>query len=292
MNPELFADTFALFAPLVEEHSPGDFSVERNISYGGHARHLLDVFCPATAVRGRPVLVFVHGGGFVGGDKGAAGDPFYNNIATWATRAGLIGVTMTYRLAPGAPWPAGAEDVATVVSWLRTNITEYGGDPTRIFLMGQSAGAAHVANYVAMPALHGPGPRIAGAIMLSGLYDIARLEPSSFEAVNYAAYYGEDASRCGEQSSLSGLIATQIPTLFTVSEYDPPSFQGQAALLVTEYLQARGVWPRILFLPDHNHLSSATQIGLEGDTLSPEIYAFICRFSGPTAEKFLPVTSV
>ena len=101
-----------------------------------------------------PVLVFVHGGGFVMGDKGAPDAPFYNNVGLWAARSGCIGVTMTYRLAPAAPWPAGSEDVGAAVQFLHEAVERWGGDPKSIFLMGQSAGAVHVAGYVAEPRLH------------------------------------------------------------------------------------------------------------------------------------------
>ena len=56
----------------------------------------------------RPVLVFVHGGGFTGGNKSTPGSPFYDNVPLWAARNGLVGVNITYRLAPQHPWPAGA----------------------------------------------------------------------------------------------------------------------------------------------------------------------------------------
>ncbi len=96
---------------------------------------------------------------------------------------------MTYRLAPAAPWPAGSEDVGAAVRFLHAASARWGGDPKGIFLMGQSAGAVHVAGYVAEPRLHAlPNGDIAGAIMISGLYDVARADRNPFQA----AYYGQD----------------------------------------------------------------------------------------------------
>ena len=67
----------------------------------------------------RPVLIYVHGGAFVGGDKRTTPtSPFYDNIMLWAVKNGFVGVNATYRLAPQAPWPAGAEDMASVVQWV------------------------------------------------------------------------------------------------------------------------------------------------------------------------------
>ena len=257
--------TMALMAPLAPRPGP-DVEVHRDLAYGPDPRHRLDVFVPSAGATSAPVLVFVHGGGFVRGDKGAPDAPFYNNVGLWAARAGCIGVTMTYRLAPAAPWPAGSEDVGAAVRFLRGAIEPWGGDPARIFLMGQSAGAVHVAGYVANAPVHA-----AGAIMVSGLYDVVRAERNPFQA----AYYGEDPSRFPEQSTLGKLAATLLPCLYTVSEFDPPDFQRQAAWLVDAHVARQGRWPRLIQLTGHNHLSSVLQIGSALDTLGPELLRFI-----------------
>ena len=271
LTPDQIQATTALMAPLAPKPGP-DVEVHRDVVYGFDARHRLDVFVPATGVARAPALVFVHGGGFVRGDKGAPDAPFHNNVGLWAARSGCIGVTMTYRLAPAAPWPAGSEDVGAAVRFLRAGIERWGGDPDRIFLMGQSAGAVHVAGYVAEPRLHvALNGGIAGAIMVSGLYDVSRADRNPFQA----AYYGEDASRWPEQSTLGKLAGTSVPCLYSVSEFDPPDFQRQAAWLVEAHTARQGRWPRVIHLAGHNHLSSVQQIGSAVDTLGPELVRFI-----------------
>lgn len=265
LTPAQIEASIALMAPFAPKPGP-DVEVHRDLAYGPDPRHRLDVFAPAAGATRATVLVFVHGGGFVRGDKGAPDAPFYNNVGLWAARSGCIGVTITYRLAPAAPWPAGSEDVGAAVRFLRNAIERWGGDPNRIFLMGQSAGAVHVAGYVANPPLN-----IAGAIMLSGLYDVVRAQRNPFQA----AYYGEDPSRFSEQSTLGKLAATTLPCLYTVSEFDPPDFQRQAAWLVEAHTARQGRWPRVIQLPGHNHLSSVLQIGSALDTLGPELLRFI-----------------
>lgn len=274
LTPQMFGETQAMFVPHALKPAAVGCTVDRDISYGPDARHRLDLFKPADVVQDAPVLLYVHGGGFVQGDKGAPDAPFYNNVGAWAAANGMIGVTMTYRLAPAHQWPAGAEDLAAAIGWLQANVVAYGGDPKRIFIAGQSAGAAHVASYVAMPQLHGDGPPVAGAIMLSGFYDVARADHSQFEN----AYYGTDASLFAEQSSLAGLIASDVPCLFTIAEYDAHHFQKQAALVVQDWFAVKGEWPRMLYLPDGNHMSAALGIGVAGDPLSAEIAAFIGKF--------------
>lgn len=251
-------------------------AITRDHAYGPHERHRLDVFT-ADGRRDAPVLMFVHGGGFVMGDKRAPGLPFYDNVGDFAVRAGFVGVTMTYRLAPAHPWPAGSEDVAAAVAWLRTNVAAYGGDPRRIFLIGQSAGAVHVAGYVAHSRLQpGSGPGLAGAMMISGVYDIPKADANQFQR----AYYGEEREKWGACSTLEGLAATELPLLFSVSEYDGADFQRQAALVPPAFVQARGRFPRLHWLAGHNHLSPVLAIGSTADTLGPLIKDFIeavCR---------------
>jgi len=272
LTPAQIQATMALMAPLAPRPGP-DVVVHRDLVYGPDPRHRLDVFVPVACVPNgaatrAPVVVFVHGGGFIRGDKGTPDAPFYNNVGVWAARSACIGVTMTYRLAPAAAWPAGSEDVGAAVRFLHSNVEKLGGDPNRIFLMGQSAGAVHVAGYVAEP--HGSAI-VAGAIMVSGLYDVPRADRNPFQA----AYYGEDATRYAEQSTRERLAETSIPCFYTVSEFDPPDFQRQAAWLVEAYTARQGRWPRLMQLAGHNHLSSVLQIGSPVDTLGPELLRFI-----------------
>jgi triacylglycerol lipase len=118
-----------------------------------------------------------------------------------------------------------------------------------------------------------PGGGISGAIMISGLYDVARADHNSFNA----AYYGEDATRWPEQSTLQKLAETSVPCLYTVSQFDPPEFQRQAAWLVEAHTTRHGRRPRLIQLTGHNHLSSVQQIGNAMDTLGPELLRFIHR---------------
>ena len=168
------------------------------------------------------MLIFVHGGAFVGGNKRTTPtSPFYDNIMLWAAKNGFVGVNVTYRLAPLAPWPAGAEDMATAVQWVTDKIGERGGNPARIYLMGHSAGAVHVANYVSHPEFHKvKGGGLAGAIMVSGIYDLTATPLADTQR----AYFGADPVRYAERSSLSGLATTEIPLMMAAAELDPEGF--------------------------------------------------------------------
>jgi acetyl esterase/lipase len=275
LAPSMLEGSQKLFAPLAPRPTPDFCAVERDIAYGPDTRHRLDVFHPSRKQGSnlRPVLAFVHGGGFVRGDKGAPDAPFYNNVGAWAVRNGLLGVTLTYRLAPGAQWPAGAQDVAMALEWLAGNVAGLGGNPDQLFLMGQSAGAAHVAGCVSGHHRRNTVPRLRGAIMLSGVYDLLSLKHSPFEE----AYFGSERARFAESSTLEPLARTDTPCLFTVSELDPANFQQQATRLLEAFWAAKGVWPRLLYQQGHNHISPILQLGTSWDTLGGELLAFIRR---------------
>ena len=78
------AKTVALYAPLQEKEPYQGVRVERDVKYGPADRNLLDVFMPETAAPARPVLIFVHGGAFVGGNKRTTPtSPIDDNIMLW-----------------------------------------------------------------------------------------------------------------------------------------------------------------------------------------------------------------
>ena len=275
LSPEMLGGTNKLFAGMNAGIDPAT-KVTRDLSYGSDERHRLDLFA-RDGLSGAPVFVFVHGGGFVMGDKHTEGSPFYSNVGDFAARQGWVGVTMTYRLAPAHKFPAGAEDLALVVRWLRENVAQHGGDPAKIVLSGQSAGAAHVASYVAHKRFHiAERGAIAGAVMMSGIYDTLNTTPNDF----HRAYYGEERGDWGPASMQAGLINSDIPLLFTVSELDPRDFQVAAARLAGEWGAAKGEFPRLHHLAGHNHLSPATSLGSPVTEVEALVAEFVTRVTG------------
>ncbi|MBK6674656.1 MAG: alpha/beta hydrolase [Proteobacteria bacterium] len=278
LTPTLLQTTTKLMASIA---APRDSNVviTRDHQYGSDARNRLDIHRRGQP-HAAPVLVYVHGGGFVMGDKTSAGSPFYDNIGQWAAQQGFIGVTLTYRLAPAHHWPCGPEDMAQAVRWLRANIGAHGGDPAKIFLLGQSAGAVHVAAYTAHAQFHDEGdPGIAGALMTSGIYDPTTQPPNPFGL----AYYGESPATLAQARCTAGLLATRVPLLFSVSELDPADFQAQAAQLAAAWFAAKGAYPPMEYLAGHNHLSPAQCIGSSEDDLGPRIARFMALALAPVS---------
>jgi acetyl esterase/lipase len=272
LNPSIIATTGAIYAPLQEQPPYQGVHIHRDLKYGADERNRLDVFVPdPLPAEARPVLIFVHGGAFVGGDKTRPGSPFYDNIGVWAARHGLIGINITYRLAPKNPWPAAIEDLGAAVRWAIQNAAPYGGDPDKIFLMGHSTGAVHVASYISHPSLQPPsGGDIAGAILLSGIYDLTTMQMGPGEK----AYFGEDASLYAERSALAGLTETKIPLLVAISDLDLTEMEKQGNQLNKLACESKHC-PRFLLLPKHSHMSEVYSINTKDELLGNAILGFI-----------------
>jgi acetyl esterase/lipase len=266
-------NTGKLYAPLLEKEPYAGIKVTRDVKYGAHARNVVDIFTPETGVAGRPVLMFVHGGGYTRGNKRPPGSAFYDNVMVFAARHGMVGVNVEYRLAPEFQWPAGNEDMGAAVRFVNDNIASYGGDPGRVFLMGHSAGAGHVAAYVSHPEYFGPkGSGLAGAIFSSGpSYDIKAQEP----AESTIAYFGKDASRYGAQSASPGLLKTSIPFMISRAELDPPAIAEQFDALKDALCKSAHGCVRSIVLPKHSHMSESYAIGTADTQLSDQILEFI-----------------
>lgn len=123
---------------------------------------------PGDADAGLPVLVWIHGGGYVAGSPAS---PWYDGRAF--SRDGVVTVTVSYRLGfdgfgwlPDAPHNRGVRDWVLALEWVRDNIAAFGGDPSRVTIAGQSAGGGAVMTLLTLPAAQGLFVR---AVSVSGV---------------------------------------------------------------------------------------------------------------------------
>ncbi len=265
--------TTLLYRTLHPASPPTQVTITRDLRYGPHERHVLDVFMASEGPRtaARAIVVFVHGGGFRGGAKQLPGLPFYDNVGIWAARNGLVGVTLNYRLAPEFAYPAGADDMERAIAQISALASDCGGDPQRIFFWGHSAGAAHVADYIVTR----PQPRLAGAILTSGIYDKTGGSPDS----PWSTYYGTDTGRYAALSSLPGLIATSVPLLVTWAELDRTDFIADGKALVAARTRA-GKPVASLQVAGHSHISEIYAVGTADTSLTGPVLDFIDKTSG------------
>ncbi|TQJ30086.1 carboxylesterase/lipase family protein [Microbacterium sp. SLBN-146] len=123
-------------------------------SIPGESTLNVNVFTPDPRADGLPVLVWIHGGGYISGSPASA---WYDGRAF--ARDGIVTVSISYRLGfdgfghiPGAPSNRGVRDWLAALEWVQENIAAFGGDPARVTIAGQSAGGGAVLTLLGMPA--------------------------------------------------------------------------------------------------------------------------------------------
>jgi acetyl esterase/lipase len=125
------------------QNPPRDVAAVVDVTYGPDPAHRARVYTPP-GDGPLPVVLLVHGGGFVGGDLDVIDEP----ARALALDTGAIVVTATYRLAPEARFPSAHDDVLTALQWTAKEIAAHGGDPERLAVLGDSAGANLAASAV------------------------------------------------------------------------------------------------------------------------------------------------
>jgi acetyl esterase/lipase len=155
----------------------------RDLVYQPGPRGKLDVYRPRQATGSTPVVVFLYGGGW---DQGAKAE--YAFIGDALASKGFVTFIPDYRLYPEVRWPAFLEDNAKAVRWVKDHAAEFGGDPSKLFLVGHSAGAY---NAVMLSldrrwlATVGMDPRrdLRGTVGLAGPYDFLPLRSDELKAI-------------------------------------------------------------------------------------------------------------
>ena len=273
-NPRVLAATRDLYLPLQKQASRDGVEVIRDISYGRDELQTIDIYTPSEKSDSAPVVVFLHGGGMVAGDKnmGNTDGLLYGNIPTFFARQGMIGINANYRLVPNIQWPQGAEDVRDIVAWIKDNIVDYGGDPESIFLMGSSAGASHVAAYLFREASHLPdGPGVIGGILNSGSFSASDGETAKI-------YYGEERFQRENRVGLGLLNDYQghrISVLLLSAQFDTSSIETSVAKTYAVLCEKYDGCPRYVQLNGHNHVSGVMSFNSSDEQMSSHILTFV-----------------
>ena len=273
----------ALYQPLLADQPRSDVRLLADQAYGSHPRYRADVYLPESPEAtppsdGWPVLVCFHGGGFIRGDKSQRA-----NMGWHFARSGVLTVVPNYRLAPESCWPSGPQDVVAAWSWLRRDIAKLGGNPDAIILLGESAGAAHVAAATLIRRFQPVGWSPAGAVVVSGPYD-ARLEGMARAQFGIAtpdprneAYFGAAPGAWKAASIVEHVDAAPLPLLISFAERDLLQMQVQAGALFSRLVSAHAFQPELLMVRDHNHFSQGYSVGTGDDSLAGPVLEFVRR---------------
>lgn len=249
-------------------------------------RTSLDVHRPAVRDRDKPmpVLIFVHGGGWANGDKAMVG-----HKPAWAARHGWVLVSVNYRLSPDVMHPEHARDVAAAVAWVKANASTFNGDPQRIAIMGHSAGAhlaAIVASDESLLAEHDLTPAdLAGVVLLDGAgYNLPRrmksVPPGRLGSM-YAQAFGQDPELWERASpTLQARPGDDLPPLFCVHAGRRVEARIEGREIVAAW-KATGADATLHHAPAKDHAAINRALGLEGDTDTAAIAAFLTRVFQP-----------
>jgi acetyl esterase len=184
----------------------------RDLAYGPHPEHRLDVWRPTDARTPRPVVLYVHGGGF----RILSKDSHWIMALAYA-RAGCVVFNVDYRLAPRHKFPAAIEDVNLAFRWAVENAPRFGGDPARVAVGGESAGANLVTSLVVSTCFErsepwaratfetGVVPRVVFASC--GLYEVSDVE--RFRRRRALPVWLHDRLHEVEEAYLHGVRATE-----------------------------------------------------------------------------------
>jgi acetyl esterase len=270
--------TQSIYKPLLDRQPRDGAKVRRDVPYGRDERQQLDIYEPeAPSATLRPLLLLMPGGGFIRGDKSER-----ENFGHFFAREGIVTVVANYRLAPMHQWPAGAQDVIGAYAWVRQNVAQLGVDPTRIFLAGDSAGAAHVAAATLVRRFHPKeGLDIAGTVLISGVYDanLERLARAQFGVTTpdprNEAYFGSNFERYRQMSTVELIDAPPAPLLITFAELDLLGMQVQAGELFAKLVTQHGYNPQLRVIRGHNHLTQVYAVNTGDESLSAPLLEFL-----------------
>jgi triacylglycerol lipase len=264
--------TREVYRPTVVSSAKSEsLHVAADIQYGPAERHRLDVFTEGCV--NAPVLIYVHGGGFVAGDKQSDSN-FYSNVGRYFASAGFMAITMNYRLAPQHAWPAGPQDIQRVVDWVIGNASRYGGNARNIGLFGQSAGATHVATYLFDPSFHEHASRsLRTAVLFSGMYDLSAAQMTA----GSRSYFGDDVELYDERSPLRHVENSRVPLLLGTAELDPGELAAQTYALAQAISRRDGRSPSFAWLRGHNHVSTVHSLGSAQNDVGRRLTAFLSK---------------
>ncbi len=219
--------------------SGAGFMVTRNIPYGPSPRQTMDIYRPTQGEGPAPVAVFFYGGEWQDGERRD-----YRFVAASLARAGVVVAVADYRLYPEVRFPAFIEDGAAAVAQMRRMAASCGGDPTKMFVVGHSAGA-HTAAMLAIEAsyLAAVGmarTELSGVVGLAGPYDFLPIVGADIKLVFASAR--DDLRRTQPISRVDGHNA---PLLLLHGDSDTTCYPRNSIALALRVRAAGGTaWVR------------------------------------------------
>ena len=261
-------------------------SVKRDIPYADPAleRQVLDVYSPAGA-KNLPVVFWIHGGGWQAGDKSSV-----QLKPQVFVDKGFVFVSTNYRLLPNVEMEIIFRDVAKSLGWVHKHISEHGGDPKRIFVMGHSAGAQLAAllctddRYLKAEGV--PFNVLKGCVPVDGdTYDVPaiietaetrrRVHGQPQAKVGHREKFGNTAEKHRDFSAVTHVAkGKNIPPFLILHVADHPDNAAQAQRLGA-VLKESGLPVTVFGAKETNHTRINAELGVPDDPSTRALFDFV-----------------
>jgi acetyl esterase/lipase len=239
---------------------------DADVAYGLKARQRLDVYRPASASKSSPVIVFFYGGNWNSGTR-----EDYAFVGRALAKRGFVVVIPDYRLYPDVRYPDFLDDSAAAVAWTVREINNYGGDASRLFVMGHSAGAynaAMVAFDASLLAKAGVKPgAVRGFIGLAGPYNFLPIENRNTRPVfNYP-------NTPASSQPINHVTAASPPALLIAANKDDTVNPSRNTGAMAQKLRDTGVPVREVYFDGVNHVTLVGSLAAPLKGLAPTLDA-------------------
>ncbi|MGE0330854.1 MAG: alpha/beta hydrolase [Ramlibacter sp.] len=245
------------------------------VPFGAGPRQRLDVYRPLPGQAGAPpIVVFFYGGNWESGER-----ENYRFVGEFLAASGAIALIPDYRLYPQVRYPDFLKDCAAAVAWAFANAKALGGDPSRIYVMGHSAGAYNAAMMALDPRwLGAQRERLAGFVGIAGPYDFLPIEnPATRRAFNWP-----DTPRDSQPVEYVSFKAPR--TLLIAANKDKLVDPVRNTLGLARRLKAAGVDTAVRLLDGASHVTVLASVAAPLKFLSPvrqELRAFLGLSDAP-----------
>jgi acetyl esterase/lipase len=261
-RPWIFTNPIYIRQPAViglpSAETPSNVEVHSDVAYSGDQK--LDLYLPKDK-QNFPVMVFVYGGSWRTGDRAT-----YKALGYRFAAAGIAVAIPSYRLMPQNPHPAQVEDIAAAFAWVHENIAQYGGDTSRMYVSGHSAGG-HLAALLALDEKYLQKYNLAssaihGVVVMSGVYDVDKLAIFQAEGDKHDA------------SPIAHAHRGAPPFLVTYSQWDylglPRQARDFSAALRKSFVDAQ-----LLYIPGEGHITEILSIVRDAGPLVDAVLGFV-----------------
>lgn len=217
---------------------PQDARLERDVPYGDDPQQRLDVYIPGQA-KGAPVILMVHGGAWMIGDKAASGF-ISNKVARWLPK-GYIIVSSNYRMSRRPNPLEQADDIARALAFVQAKAPSWGGDPAKVLLLGHSAGAHLVSLLAADPRIvtrQSGAPWLGTIVLDSAALNLVEIMQGKHKGF-YDRVFGENHTLWTQASPYHRLTAAPAP-MFVVCSLRSDGTCPQARTFASKAIELGG----------------------------------------------------